>query len=350
LFVALYPLALILVFVAGRYRVAVVPVLVIAAAGGCLGLGRMVQQRRWGRLALAAVCMGGVMAAGALPGPFCEELPNYQAELYANIGTIHRNHNRLDEAEKVYEQALRLRPDYADVCMELGTIQLLRGRAAEAAAYYRRALEMRPDNAKAYHNLGVVAWNQGQTDRAIELFRQTLRIHPYNVKTRYFLALALLKNGRLQEARDALLKEAQLDSEPRDLARVHWKLGEIYNQLGQSARAIEHYEKALQFNGRHVGALRGLAWILATDPQAENRDPARAVALAERAQQFRTSAETLDVLGAAYAEAGRFAEAVQAGRKALALAQLRGDQAQHIEEIRRRISLYQSGRAFRAER
>ena len=350
LFVALYPLALILVFVAGRYRVAVVPALVIAAAGGCLGLGRLIRQGRRLRLGLAAVCMGGVAAVGMLAGPFCEELPNYQAELYANIGTIHRNHNRLDEAEKVYKEAMKLRPDYADVCMELGTVALLRGRLAEAAAYYEKALEMRPDNAKAYHNLGVLAWHQGRTDRAMELFGQTLRIHPYNPKTRYFLALALLQKGRVDEARGALLKEAQLESEPRDLARVHWKLGDIYGQEGQPAAAIEHYERALQFSNRHVGALRGLAWILSTDPQPANRDGAKAVALAERAQQLQTSAETLDVLGAAYAEASRFTEAVQTAKKALASAQLSGGQAGRIEEIRRRISLYQSRQPFRTQR
>jgi len=56
------------------------------------------------------------------------------------------------------------------------------------------------------------------------------------------------------------------------------------------------------------------------------------------------------VLGAAYAEAGRFVEAVQAARKALALAQLKGGQAGRVEDIRRRISLYQSRRPFRDQR
>ena len=56
-----------------------------------------------------------------------------------------------------------------------------------------------------------------------------------------------------------------------------------------------------------------MAWLLATSPEASLRDGARAVELAQRAVRLTGGREpdALDTLAAAYAEAGRFAEAVE---------------------------------------
>jgi Flp pilus assembly protein TadD len=72
--------------------------------------------------------------------------------------------------------------------------------------------------------------------------------------------------------------------------------------------------------------MNNLAWLRATCAQAEWRDGAEAVQLAERACQLsrRRFPHFLGSLAAAYAEAGRFAEAVQAIREAQALAQKSG--------------------------
>ena len=80
LFIASYGASLVLVFPSARYRVPVVPALTILAAAGCLGVLEEVRRRRWGRLGIAGICAGGVVLLATLPGPFCEEEVDYEAE------------------------------------------------------------------------------------------------------------------------------------------------------------------------------------------------------------------------------------------------------------------------------
>ena len=69
------------------------------------------------------------------------------------------------------------------------------------------------------------------------------------------------------------------------------------------------------------------AWMLATNPNASVRNGAEAVELAQRAVELSGGREPaiLDTLAAAYAEAGRFPEAVKTAQRAAALASARGD-------------------------
>jgi tetratricopeptide (TPR) repeat protein len=91
------------------------------------------------------------------------------------------------------------------------------------------------------------------------------------------------------------------------------------------------------------------AQLLASGPDASIRDGAKAVEFAQREVQLAGDREPaiLDTLAAAYAEAGRFPEAVETARRALDLASQAGNR-QLADGLRARIALYQAGRPFRA--
>jgi cytochrome c-type biogenesis protein CcmH/NrfG len=89
-----------------------------------------------------------------------------------------------------------------------------------------------------------------------------------------------------------------------------------------------------------------MAWFRATNPDARFRDGAQAVALARHAAELTPEdPDTLDALAAAYAEAGRFAEAVETARKALDLAARQSNSAL-AEGIRSKIRLYEAEMPF----
>jgi spermidine synthase len=91
-----------------------------------------------------------------------------------------------------------------------------------------------------------------------------------------------------------------------------------------------------------------MAWVLATWPEASVRNGMEAVALAERALRLSGGREPaiLDTLAAAYAEAGRFPEAVETARRALTLATQQNQQPL-AEALKGRIALYEGRSAFR---
>jgi Flp pilus assembly protein TadD len=95
-------------------------------------------------------------------------------------------------------------------------------------------------------------------------------------------------------------------------------------------------------------ALNGLAWLLATHPDATVRNGPEAVRLAERACAVtsRRNPELLDTLAAAYAEAGRFPEAINAAQEAITLARTAGDEAA-VHQAENMLGFFRSGRPFR---
>ncbi len=92
-------------------------------------------------------------------------------------------------------------------------------------------------------------------------------------------------------------------------------------------------------------AYNGLAWLLSTAPDAGARNGARAVELALRAVSLRDIANNPDTLAAAYAEAGRFADAVREQERAIEAARREG--ITDLTDWRDRLRLYRQGRAYR---
>ena len=97
-----------------------------------------------------------------------------------------------------------------------------------------------------------------------------------------------------------------------------------------------------------VTLLNDTAWLLATNPNASIRNGPQAVEYAQRAARLSGGREPaiLGTLAAAYAEAGRFPEAVQAARTAIELARQQNQRAM-VESIQAKLKLYEAGTPFR---
>ena len=115
-------------------------------------------------------------------------------------------------------------------------------------------------------------------------------------------------------------------------------------------KALAERRESLRSRPDDVALLNDTAWALATNPNASIRNGAEAVELAQRAAQLsdRREPAILGTLAAAYAEAGRFSEAVQTARQALELATQQNNQSL-AESLKAKIPLYEAGTPFRAD-
>jgi tetratricopeptide (TPR) repeat protein len=117
---------------------------------------------------------------------------------------------------------------------------------------------------------------------------------------------------------------------------------------GNPKAAATNYEEALRLKPGWGDALNDLAWLRATSPEPEVRDGAEAVRLAERACKLEggEQARFRGTLGAAYAEMGRFPEAVKTAEMAITLA-TRSGQNELAAKNRELLERYQAGKAYR---
>ncbi|MGC4051739.1 MAG: tetratricopeptide repeat protein [Paludibaculum sp.] len=220
-----------------------------------------------------------------------------------------------------------------------------KGQNEAAIAEWLRALQMDPGDARARTNLGGIYLRQGRLEPAAVEFRRALEAKPDSVEARNNLGLVLLQTGQVDEAARQFQQSLELDPQSME-ALVN--LGGVYLMRKNYREAVETLRAAMRLEPGRLPVLGNLAWLLATCPDSAARNGVEAVALAEKAAELskRQDPILLDGLGAAYAEAGRFEEALRAGGEALKLAEGRQDQ-EMAAAVRARLALYRSGRAYR---
>jgi tetratricopeptide (TPR) repeat protein len=243
--------------------------------------------------------------------------PNF-SDCANNLGTVYLHQGQLDKALGYYQQALTINPGFAEVHNNLGILLTKQGKTTEAFEHYRKAIELKPDRAEFYNNLGNLLATQGHTAEAVPLYQKAFEVDPDNAKVHYDLANIAFVQGQWDEA----IKHYQqaLKGMP-DSVHAHYQLGLALERRGQTAAAMAQLQIVVELDPLHVTAMNNLAWLLATSWEPSLRDGRKAVELARKAVQLTSglSPQILDTLAAAYAEAGRFPEAIQTARRALEL-------------------------------
>jgi tetratricopeptide (TPR) repeat protein len=335
---------------------------------GALVLALGVLTWRQARIYVGEETLWGITAAR---NPLC-----YLA--HSKLGGLLFQQGRVDEAIARHQKALDICPDFAEAHNDLGVALLKKGQLDEAIAHFLKALGREPRDGRIYFNIGNALFRQGKLDEATDYLQRGLLMLPTCAIAHDLLGTVLLQKGQVEEAighfqqaiqdqpdltgvhknlaaalvqkgqMDAAIAElsAELRAHPNDSA-THCYLAGVLNSQGKTEESVAHYRAALMTLPDFPEALNNLAWILAAtaDPQARNGP--EAVALAERACRLTESKHAVMVgtLAAAYAEAGRFAEALTTAEKAALLAE-QANQPELAARNRKLTELYRAGKPY----
>jgi len=95
-----------------------------------------------------------------------------------NLGTIHYNLRKYDQAEHHYRKATIADPGYALAFFDLGNVLDEMQRLTEATAAYQKAVALVPQYADAHYNLALAYERQGQRRRALRHWLAYVRLDP----------------------------------------------------------------------------------------------------------------------------------------------------------------------------
>jgi protein O-mannosyl-transferase len=258
-----------------------------------------------------------------------ETLPYTKRTTYANWANALAKTGQLEKAREKYELALEV--DDADVAVlrDAARIDLQLRDAERATARLRRVLELAPDDADAPWLLACAAQLAGGD--AAPLYASARERAPRQALVAIELARTLARQARFDEAA-GLVRTVLALPPPADPAEArlvasaaHANLAEIRLAQGDLREAMADLERALAVDPTCYDANNRLAFLLATNADSALRDPARAVALAERAVATRREAASLATLATAQAAAGSVPAALGTAREALALAKEASD-------------------------
>ncbi len=210
--------------------------------------------------------------------------------------------------------ALRLDPQNPQVRYSLAVSLAGSGQLDAAADELQRALALQPTFEDARIQLGRVLARQGRIDEGIAEFRKIIVSRPDYAAPYSAMGASLFEAGRYQEAAQAFQQVATLQA---DNAVARQQVGVSFQALGDNARALEWYQKALAIRPSaqaysNIGAIHH-----------EQREYSKAIAAYQQAIAIRPNArETHRNLGDAYLRMGMRREALAAYREAVRLAEI----------------------------
>jgi Flp pilus assembly protein TadD len=216
----------------------------------------------------------------------------------------------------------------------------------DGARLYSHALEVTHHNYVAHQGLADCLYRRGRIKEATAHLVEALKIMPdflqditpaNQAKAHNDLAVAYFAQGNSEEALKHYGMALKLDP---NLATAHSNFGAALLSQRKFAEALDHIKRSLEIEPDNLGAKNNLAWILATGPDPNMRNPSEAIRVAQEACSATNYMYPgmLDTLAAAYASAGRFTEAVETAQKALSL--VNQNHKDLLQKIQTRLDLY----------
>jgi len=122
---------------------------------------------------------------------------------------------------------------------------------AEALASYQKAVESDPSDRHSYYALGFHQQAQERWHGAFDAFEAALERFPGDPDALYQIGrTGVLSGQRLERARKTLLEYLALEDfeDTPGEAAARWRLGMVYEQLGNLANAVEQFEASVRLD------------------------------------------------------------------------------------------------------
>lgn len=178
--------------------------------------------------------------ASAIYRGILEHAPHNTTAMF-NLGIIAHRRSQYDDAEKLFNQILAMKPDDAEAISALGVIKLDQGDIEGALALSEKAVSKNP-TAEAYARKGGLLRELGKMDDAIVEIQKAISLNPEYIGAYYDLSISkkftsddpdLLKMAKLAKKADKYPLERQ--------TQLHFALGKAYVDAQELEKAFDHY-------------------------------------------------------------------------------------------------------------
>ncbi|MBV9573921.1 MAG: tetratricopeptide repeat protein [Acidobacteriales bacterium] len=166
------------------------------------------------------------------------------------------------DALDYYHAALSKKPDSGVLYNKMGITELLSQRLREAARDFEHAIKYDNKLADAANNLGVIDYLQKKYGRAIKEYKRAIELHPDSASFYSNLGAAYFSRKDFVQASDAYAKAVQLDPEifdrisrtgvsaqmssPEDRAHYDYVVAKLFAKMGRTERSLEYLRRAME--------------------------------------------------------------------------------------------------------
>ena len=218
LFILSYSASVIVFFVCARYRVPVIPFLIMFSSFSLWWLFEKIKERKILPLAISLGVLAILLAT--LNTKLENLVPHKPYEDHHKLGLSYYQLGMLDEAIKEYQTSLEVSPHFVFSRNNLGLIYAELGKTDLAVEEYKRAILSDPSYEKSYYNLGNVYFAKGDLDQAIEYYLKAIGADERYEKAFVALGKAYYQKGLVEEAKEEWRKALDLNPENREVKKA----------------------------------------------------------------------------------------------------------------------------------
>lgn len=258
--------------------------------------------------------------------------------VYLSRGKVAFEAQRYADAAAEFRKAVAAKPDSVTARVNLGAALSQIGDLEGAVEQFKEALRIEPGKANAHYNLAVLLARQDKQSEAITHLRSALNAEPEDVAARYLLAQQLSKSERVDEALVEISRVVQAAPNNEGALLEQVKLLHRKGQFKQALDALEKSHAQYPQRGRTIAML---AYLLATSPEFELRNGARALELAQLVYEATGAPQHGALIALALAELGRCSEAAHWQQRTIAAAE-RDGKKDLVVKLRAGLKLYEN--------
>ncbi len=237
IFLFVYMLSVILFFVCARYRVPIIPVLILFSAYAINWMVKKVRQRRFFQLSKYIVVFLIFLI------PINLSLYQYRttnlAHAHYTMGVFYTEKGDAVRAIEEFHKALEYSPHLSEAYVNLGAVYGDQGNYKLGLEYLQKALDSGADSALVFFNMAVMYQNRGFLDQAQKLYERSISLRDEDSEIHYILGEIYLQKGMLKEAAGEYEKSVEYNP---GFVLALYRLGNTYRQLGKGKEAISYLE------------------------------------------------------------------------------------------------------------
>ncbi|MFO7883929.1 MAG: tetratricopeptide repeat protein [Desulfobacteraceae bacterium] len=159
------------------------------------------------------------------------------------LGNLYLDQDRPEKAKPVFEKAARLNPPDLSACYNLGRLKQLENDHQGALVVYKLMLDQQPDIGQVWNNMGVAYRELGKLDDAAAGFRSAVRFAPEMAEAWNNLGVAQDELNQTENALNSYKKAIEIQP---DYLSPHLNLGLVLQKTEQFKAAEEHYNQVLK--------------------------------------------------------------------------------------------------------
>jgi Tfp pilus assembly protein PilF len=168
--------------------------------------------------------------------------PNHSETLFL-LGSLLSQTNRFNLSKQLLNKVLEIQPNHISALNNLGNVLKELGEPKKALDCYHKAIQINPNYADAHNNLGVLFKESGEYQKAVNSYEKAIEIQPNKINAYNNLGIIHQEHGEMKKAINSYKNLSHIQS---GSAEAHENIGRLYIVMGNISKAIDSYEEALK--------------------------------------------------------------------------------------------------------